>query len=113
MLKLPIGVLRHRVEIQAPISEPNEFNEVTAEFVSPGQSGATYRTVAIEPLQGRELEYARQTHADVTHRVTMRYYSTLETTHRFVHENRYLNILSIIDLHERHRWHIVMCMEAK
>ena len=91
------GRLRHRVKIQAPFKDN-----------APGSGEITwndYATVwaSIEPLRGREFFEALQVNAEVTGKVIMRYLAGVSPDMRILHGNRVFEILSIIDVEERHR----------
>jgi SPP1 family predicted phage head-tail adaptor len=65
----------------------------------------------VEPLTGREAWQAQQVRPDLTHRVTMRFYSGLTTKHRLKIGSRILNIESAVDVESRGREHVLMCKE--
>ena len=82
-----------------------------------GQRVRTWTTVAnvmahIEPLYGRELEAARATMQQVSHRITIRYRTHIEAQMRFVYAGRYFNINAIMDADTRHRELTVLCEEG-
>lgn len=47
----------------------------------------------------------------VTHRVTLRYISTLDGTRRIIFGSKVLDIVSISDFEQRHIYQVVMCRE--
>lgn len=63
------GSLRHIVKVLQPISNPDSRGD---DIITYDEAGATDEYVAIEPLYGRELQFASNIHGNVTHRVTMR-----------------------------------------
>lgn len=105
-MAMEIGTLRHRVTIE-------DFTVVQDAF---GEEVKTWQTFAtrwgsVEPLRGRERWNAQQVHAEVTHRVTMRWLSGLSPTMRVVHDGRNLDIDSIINPDERREMVELMCIE--
>lgn len=100
------GKLRHKVSIEEKMEE-----------VSLGKRGAPTwislltRWAAIEPLAGRELEYARQIVADATHEVTMRYIDEITTDMRMEYKGRYFQIHNIANVGERNREMRLICTE--
>ena len=90
------GRLRHQVRIQTPTKD-----------TSPGAGDITwsdYATVwaAVEPLRGNEFFTAQQVNAEVTGRVVIRYLSGITPEVRVLFGTRTFEILSVIDVDERH-----------
>lgn len=111
------GQLRWQVQLQQLPSSPasNDFNE-------PSYTGwTTYATVwaNIKPLSGRELFWAREIVADVSHVVEIRYWPRVVPKHRVLYvdqftagTSRILNILAVTDDEEKHRWMDLLCRES-
>ena len=99
------GQLRHRVEIQSRAATRTR-GQVT-------EAWTTYTTgwASIEPRSGRELERAHMVVADATHKVGIRYYSGVSTRDRFLFGTRKLNIASVVNVEERDRELILICVE--
>lgn len=100
------GKLRHRIAIQSATETQDAH----------GGPVRTWSTVAthwgsIEPLQMREIFTAQQVEAQLSHRITLRYYSGLTSAHRLLFGARVFNIHSVRDLDERNRTHEVLAME--
>ena len=100
------GSLRHRVTIQRLTITQGTAGEVV-------ESWSDVATVyaAVEPLSGREFWQAQQVAAESQIRVRIRYRAGLDTTMRVIHDDRTLEILSIVDPEERHRELQLMCRE--
>lgn len=100
------GKLRHRAELQNMATGQDGYGEET-------QNYATFATVwaAIEPLQGRELEFAQQISAETNHKVTIRYNSEVKATSRIIFGQRTLEVTTVINPKERNRELILMCKE--
>jgi len=102
------GMLRHRVTIQS-----NDDSTQDA-LGQPQDSWSTDSTswASISPLNGRELEYAKATHADTTHKITIRYVAAITPEKRIQHNGRTFNILSVIDVDEMNEKLILMAKES-
>jgi SPP1 family predicted phage head-tail adaptor len=99
------GRLRHRVTIQRPSVSTN----------ARGQKTTAYDTLAtvwaeVKPLMGRELERAQQIHAETRIRVRMRA-TDVTPRDRLIHDDRVLEILSVIDPLERGAELVIDCRE--
>ena len=104
-----IGQLRHKVTIEEDSGTTrNAYNEITPNWTTI-TGGEVFADVV--PLNGRELIDAQQQQADVTHRVRIRYLSTVTPTMRVVHGSRNLHITSVINQEERDRWMELLCVE--
>lgn len=93
MEALAAGELRHPVTIQS---------KTLGAAGDRGQPSVTWTTEAsvraqIEELSGRKLELARQLVATATHRVVIRYLSSLAVTDRVVFGSRVFNIGHILN----------------
>lgn len=96
----------HTVTIEDFVALQDDFGEE----VKTWQTFAT-RPARIEPLRGSESWNAQQVHAEVTHRVTLRWLDGLSPTMRVVHDGRNLDIESIINPDERGDIVELMCIE--
>ena len=96
------GQLRHTVVIQAEGPTTDAGGGQTDPWASP----ATVATVRakIEPLTGFERLRALQLEASVSHKITIRYRGGLTAKHRLKFGARVMNIRSVIDIEERHKW---------
>lgn len=101
------GSLRHRVVVEQKTATADGYGGSTLAWT-------TFATVwaAIEPVSGREYFQAQQFQAAVTHKVTIRYLSGINTTMRVKHNSRVFNIHSILNIEERCRELVLMCEEA-
>ena len=102
------GALRHQVTIQRLTITQGSAGEVIETW-----SDVATVYAAVEPLSGREYWQAQQVAAETSIRVRIRYRAGLETTMRVIHDDRTLEILSIVDPEERHRELQLMCRELK
>lgn len=114
MPKLPAGALRHKIQVLAPVNgSPDSYGAPTGGFASLGT-----RRASIEPLTGRELWAARQISADVTHKITLRYYSGILPSWQFARLNGAGNVVQtfaisyILDKDEVHQYMTCMAKEV-
>src|SRR4051794_26204140 len=93
MMGIRAGDLRHLVQLQSYTSSTGDRGQSV-------KSWSTYATVPamIEELGGRQLELARQLVATATHRITLRYQSSLTVKDRVVFGSSVYNIGSIQNL---------------
>lgn len=66
----------------------------------------------VEPVSGGEYWQGMKLEAHLTHRATVRYYAGLDATMRAKLGTRLFNIRSVMDIEERHRWHVLMMEEG-
>ena len=99
--------LRHLVTIESSTYTQDSYGEPTT-----GQFAPVCQVHAkIEPLRGREAFEARQVVADVTHKVTMRFFPDLKSTMQLDHMGRKLRIQQIVNPEERCIAHELLCVE--
>jgi SPP1 family predicted phage head-tail adaptor len=101
------GKLRHRVTVES--NHPGQ----TVRGVTPVDNWIPDfpKWASIEPLNGSELEYARQIVADATHKVTMRYSDEITTRNRLTYGSRVFSIDAIQDKEERRIEMTLLCIE--
>jgi len=99
--------LRHRVTLQTKSSVPDGGGGFTIVW-----SDLAVVFADVEPLSGRERYAAERIEPVVTHRVTIRYRSDVDTTMRAMFGARYLYINSAIDPGERTRYLQLGCTEG-
>jgi len=92
------GDLRQRIEIQIPTRALNSINELIDTYT-------TQDTVwgAIEPLSGNRLILAQQSNSQVQGLIRIRYRKGIVPRMRLKVENRYFQIISIVDRDELHK----------
>ncbi len=101
-----IGRMRHRIEIQ--FADRRRTATGSWDIV---WTPLTTRWGSVEPLSGREYISGEKTQGETTHKIVLRYYDKLEVEHRLVHNSRNFEIVSIANLQERERVHVVMGKE--
>lgn len=73
--RIQAGMLRHAVVIQSQSTSLDTYGQLADSW----SSDDTIRA-HIETLSGREFELARQVYPNATHRVTLEYMSSMDTT---------------------------------
>jgi len=66
----------------------------------------------VEPVSGGEFFQGMRLEAHLTHKAVVRFYSGLDATMRAKLGDRLFNIRSVMDVEERHRWHVLMMEEG-
>ncbi len=100
------GSMRKRVTVQQRTSSQDSYGQMI-----PVWSTRHQRWASVEPLSGTELLTAQQMTPEVTHRVTMRYDSTLAKTDRIIIGARVLEIAAITNPDERSVETVCLCKE--
>lgn len=86
------GRLRHRVTIQRPVVTQNEYGEGTIQWEDEDDIWCS-----VEAIAGRELLNNDRVQSEITHRVNIRFRSTLTSDRRLVHNGQVLEIERIGD----------------
>lgn len=104
---MQIGKLRHYVDLQSSDDVPNEFGEIE-------KTWSTFASVwaSIEPLSGRELLQYQQLNAELSHRIVIRYNSSITPKCRIVYDARIFDINVIKNPDERNIFLELLCKEA-
>lgn len=102
------GGLIHRVTIEAPTSDQNDYGEDI-------RAWAEVCTVwaCVEELSGTEGLSAQQLHASATHKITMRYRPGISAKQRARFRERTLEIGHVEDFEHRHVALILTCTEDR
>lgn len=96
VLKVPAGELREYVMVQRATAGLDAHNGATETWVDLGNAWAN-----VEPLSARELVNAGMVRQQVTHRVRLRYYTSLTPSDRLELDGRIFNIRQVINANER------------
>lgn len=113
------GQFRHPVRIQQPVSTQDELGQMEPSFEDMFPDDPDIRA-EIAPLSGREFVAARQVHADVTTRITLRRYPGVEASCRIVRTIEddspptveYYDILAVLpDNVSGRRYMTLMCVQ--
>ncbi|MGD9540600.1 phage head closure protein [Methylocystis sp.] len=101
-----IGVLRHRVTLEAPIDAPDGAGGFLRSFAPLADLWAR-----VAPGGAREDFVEQRTEQATSHVVTIRWRDKVAKDMRFVFRGRKLRIQSIVDPDERRRFLICQCEE--
>ena len=101
-----IGKYRQRIEIQSATVTANEFGEQEQSWNTDSTEWAQ-----IEPLSGREIEYAKALVAEVTHKVSLRYRSGVTVSQRVKFGSRLFDINAAINVEELNIELQLLCAE--
>ncbi len=102
-----IGKLRHRVKLLRLSEVQDDFGELIKSYVVYDQVWGR-----VEPLQGKELEHAKQISGHVSVKVTIRYNASVVGKDRVKRGERELEIEGILNPDERNEMLILMCKEV-
>ena len=56
----------------------------------------------VTPTTGREYDESQKIRAETTYKISSRYFRGIYSTHRILYDNREFEIVSVLDLNERH-----------
>lgn len=103
------GELRHKLDIEMERNLQDSYGQTTQEWVV-FYSGLW---ASIEPLSGKEYFSSQQVNAEISHRIKIRYRAGIKPNMRVKFgDARYFNIVSVMDIKERHREIHLMCTEV-
>lgn len=100
------GKLRERVTVQQASESRNALGETVLAWAD-----LTTVWASVEGVSSREALDAGQQEVTITHRVRMRYLSTLTQNMRFRWRDRTLNIVSLLEYGNRTE-HVAICEEV-
>jgi SPP1 family predicted phage head-tail adaptor len=103
------GELNKRISLQSSTPALGTFGDQS-------KTWTTYATVwaAIEPLNGRELEYAKSIYSEAQYKIVIRYSTTVASvspTHRALYGSRIFEINAVQNLLEGNRQLTLFCKE--
>lgn len=104
---IDVGKLRERVTVQQATESRNALGETVLSW-----SDFTTTWASVEGVSAREALALGQQDITVTHRVRMRYLSSLTARMRFRWRNRFLNIVSLLEYGNRTE-HVAICEETQ
>ena len=103
------GKLRHYITIETAADSIDGSGDVTESFSTLAQ-----RWASIEPLSGREYFTAQQEASEVSHKIRLRWDSTVSAVtpkHRIAYDSRTFDIVSVFNSNERDRELMIMAIE--
>ena len=101
-----IGPLRKQIVLKSRGIEADTYGGQTETFT-------TYATVwgSINPISGSEIITAQQQSGEITHKVIVRYNSSISITDRVYYGSRVLEILFVRNIQERNHYIELLCKE--
>jgi SPP1 family predicted phage head-tail adaptor len=101
------GQLNKKIYIQQQTQDQNEY----------GEQETIWTTIAtvyakIKPLVGKEFIAAQQISTNITHDITTRYLRCVKPKMRVLYNDRYFDILSVINPDEKREWLYLKCREV-
>ena len=104
----PIGRMRRRVTLEAPVDTPDDIGGVARTFAAVAALWAD-----ITPMGGETRFVADQTQERITHKVRLRWRDGVTATMRFRLGARILLIRDVTDESETRRFLLCHCLETK
>lgn len=100
------GKLRHRVAIQSFTEAADASGQVINSFSTIANVWAR-----VTPKSGSEFTNEGVSKIQTVYEVEIRYTGDLNTTYRLLHNTKTLNITSVLDIDDRNRKMILLCIE--
>jgi SPP1 family predicted phage head-tail adaptor len=102
----PIGALRRRLTLEAPVRTGEEGGTAVIEW-----NAVATLSAGVTPLSGREIVRADGIAARLTHRIVVRYSADLAPAMRFTDGASVFEIHAVLDVDGRRRWLECLCEE--
>ena len=99
--------MRYRMEVQEVTNAPDEMGQPVLSW-----STSVTKWVSILPLTARELYFTKTVRPETTHRITMRYFAGLTSSHRLKMGSRIFNILGVINENELKKSWLIDAVEV-
>ena len=106
-----IPKLRERITIEKPVHTPDGSGGQTTIYIQ--HAGPVW--AQIKPSGGKERFFAQKREMNITHKITIRYWSDVKillAEMRVIHKSRIFKIIHIINRDERERWIDLLCEEG-
>ena len=100
------GLLKHWVTVERITPTRNDAGEIMRAWAT-----AEERWGAIDPLSGNERYAAQQVSPNVSHRIRLRFGSTVTAKDRITHAGRTFDINAVLNSGERNRQLELLCVE--
>ncbi len=93
-------LLRHRLTLQQEVKTPDGAGGYTRSWQDVGDLWAEITAVSGKSIYGRERLYGGQLQSEISHKIVIRYRSTVSTSMRLVFDGRIFNIRAISNVNE-------------
>lgn len=101
------GKLRHRITIkQRTLAAADAYG-----YQEPSLSAFATLWASVEPISGREFDFAKSFAASVSHKMTMRHYPGITSLMLVSFKSRAFAINAVLNPEERNRETVLMCTE--
>lgn len=107
---IQIGRLNKRVDLQSPDATIDSYGGLAP---ATWTTEATSVPAAIWHVGATEALKQGQMGMTMTHRIRINYRSTLKSDWRIKYQDRYFNIVNIVDYNMEHRYFDLLCKEAE
>lgn len=104
---MQIGHLNKRIILQCPTRTSDGMGSFTTVWAEDSKVWA-----AIWPTSAKEQIQSMKETLTVSHRIRIRYKSSVLSSWRVKFGSRYFNIVSLVNPEERNEWLDIMCKEA-
>ena len=101
------GEFKHVVTIQDQTGSTNSYGEATDE----DWTDFSKTRAGIYPISGREFFFCFQVNSEITHKVNMRYISGVKPNMRIKFNDRFFEIISVINFQEGNKLLQLLCKE--
>ena len=103
---MQIGQLDKRIELQSAAKVSDCMGGSTLTYSTSATVAA-----AIWPVSAKEMVAANAPSMTITHKIRIRYLSTVKASWRVKYGSRYFDIISIVNPNEDDRWLDLICKE--
>ena len=103
-----IGRMRYSMELQSPTATRDAGGGVTESYTTLNKIFAD-----IKPITTAERYRQGKVQDTVTHEITIRHRSDIDTNYRLVYKQRNFNIKGIRNIDERDRFMVLVCTEGE
>ncbi|MCD6433702.1 MAG: phage head closure protein [Sulfurimonas sp.] len=100
------GNLKHKIVIQTFTESQNDFGEVAK-----GWTNFKSAYASVTPLSAKEF-FKAGTHAEVSHKIELRYISGIKSKMRVVYDSRIFEIESVLNIREANKTLHLICTEV-
>lgn len=103
-----IGRMRHKVKLQSATATRDAGGGVSESWTTAKELWADIR-----PVSGAEKYRQGKVQETLTHEITIRHRTGIDTNYRIQYESRNFNIKSIRNIDERDRFLVLLCTEGE
>ena len=102
-LPLPLQMQKNKVYLSHDSDGNAILTEQNGQPIAHKLALSEYSVAAfVTPTTGREYEESQKIRAETTYKISTRFFRGINSTHRILYNNREFEIVSVLDLNERH-----------